>query len=553
MAAIVPLANAPAASNPQILATHPFTCNTCQVAFRSSEQQRHHMHSDWHRYNLKRKIAQLPPISSETFAEKVLHAQAQTRLETQRANFEKKCHACDKTYYSENAFANHVGSLKHRQNLASIEKALEKTAQLKKAHDKDETESVISSTFSMGEPIGATTTLEEAEKKIAVGVVDKDITAEELSAKVSTLNLGAAKEAKKEELNAVKEDEEDDEEEDIKEPWPVTTCLFCHYESPTLQLNVSHMGKAHGLFIPEQQYLVDLEGLIRYLSYKIGVGHQCIYCNKPKGGLEGVRVHMKDKQHCRIPFETEDDQVELGDFYDFRPSYEDYVSGEETEDEEDYEPRKKGLKPNFSIPKEQNEGEDEGWETDSSASSLDSEDLCAVPIDHDHTGHGTHLDKPRHHKEDGYHVHAHAYPIYHDEYELHLPSGRSVGRRQLARYYRQHTRPQTQEVTTTRNTRGRRRSSERRHSSDDEMPDAPNTILSRRERRAEEMGVRSGQLVRRKGDAMGLTGVSKEGRREITRAEKRGREVEERGRRRFDWGVEKRGNMQKHFRDPLLQ
>jgi len=85
------------------------------------------------------------------------------------------------------------------------------------------------------------------------------------------------------------------------------------------------------------------------------------------------------------------------------------------------------------------------------------------------------------------------------------------------------------------------------------MPDAPNTILSRRERRAEEMGVRSGQLVRRKGDAMGLTGVSKEGRREITRAEKRGREVEERGRRRFDWGVEKRGNMQKHFRDPLLQ
>jgi pre-60S factor REI1 len=27
--------------------THPFTCNTCQVAFKSSDLQRSHMQSDW--------------------------------------------------------------------------------------------------------------------------------------------------------------------------------------------------------------------------------------------------------------------------------------------------------------------------------------------------------------------------------------------------------------------------------------------------------------------------------------------------------------------------
>lgn len=27
--------------------THPYTCNTCQVAFRNSELQRGHMRSDW--------------------------------------------------------------------------------------------------------------------------------------------------------------------------------------------------------------------------------------------------------------------------------------------------------------------------------------------------------------------------------------------------------------------------------------------------------------------------------------------------------------------------
>lgn len=27
--------------------SHPFTCNTCQVAFRASELQRAHMQTDW--------------------------------------------------------------------------------------------------------------------------------------------------------------------------------------------------------------------------------------------------------------------------------------------------------------------------------------------------------------------------------------------------------------------------------------------------------------------------------------------------------------------------
>lgn len=28
-------------------ASHPYTCNTCQVAFRNSDLQRGHMRSDW--------------------------------------------------------------------------------------------------------------------------------------------------------------------------------------------------------------------------------------------------------------------------------------------------------------------------------------------------------------------------------------------------------------------------------------------------------------------------------------------------------------------------
>lgn len=49
-----------------------YTCNTCVQQFPNSETQREHMKTDWHRYNLKRKVAGLLPIAANVFASKVL-------------------------------------------------------------------------------------------------------------------------------------------------------------------------------------------------------------------------------------------------------------------------------------------------------------------------------------------------------------------------------------------------------------------------------------------------------------------------------------------------
>jgi len=48
-----------------------YTCLTCKVAFRTSDIQREHYRQDWHRYNLKRKVAGLQPISHDLFKEKI--------------------------------------------------------------------------------------------------------------------------------------------------------------------------------------------------------------------------------------------------------------------------------------------------------------------------------------------------------------------------------------------------------------------------------------------------------------------------------------------------
>ena len=52
-----------------------FTCITCRVVFVDGDTQREHYKTDWHRYNLKRKIAQLAPVTADNFKLRVQNAQ----------------------------------------------------------------------------------------------------------------------------------------------------------------------------------------------------------------------------------------------------------------------------------------------------------------------------------------------------------------------------------------------------------------------------------------------------------------------------------------------
>ena len=62
---------------PENLSGPLFTCLSCQVAFRNPTDQRTHMKGDLHRYNLKRKVAGLGPVTAQVFAEKLKVAQGQ--------------------------------------------------------------------------------------------------------------------------------------------------------------------------------------------------------------------------------------------------------------------------------------------------------------------------------------------------------------------------------------------------------------------------------------------------------------------------------------------
>jgi pre-60S factor REI1 len=301
---------------------------------------------------MKRRIASLPPVTLETFNEKVLAAKATSNEAAAKASYENTCHTCNKAFYSENSYRNHINSSKHKQRAASLRK------------DGDAA-SVQSSAFSLGEPVTKS---------------DNDVSKVTEGLKTATID----------------EEEDEDMESDIKkDEFLPSRCLFCKIDSTDIHTNVDHMRIDHGMFIPEQKYLADLDGLVNYLYRKITENFECLYCHAIKNDAQAIQTHMRDKSHCMIAFESEEEQVEIGQYYDFRSTYSD--------DEDESTAESGGVKVN-------GDGDDQGWETESSASSIDEDDL------------------------DSYRNAAGAYEA---DYELHLPSGKSVGHRSLAKYYRQ--------------------------------------------------------------------------------------------------------------------
>ena len=321
----------------QSAADDVFTCITCSVAFLSAPEQRKHFQSDFHRYNMKRRVANLAPVNAQTFNDKIRERRAALES-SEKASKEDhgRCDVCSKTFSSLNAYRDHMQSRKHR------EKALKYQPRSK-----------------------------------------------------------APLEHVREMKQALPEDDEnvDDEERAIRQKLskarridPANECMFCSAAQSSLEASMEHMRASHGFFVPERKYLVDLAGLLRYLADKVSVGNVCLWCNGRGRGfhdLGAVQKHMVDKSHCKVAYDTQEDQLELSDFYDFRSSYANAPTA--TDEWEDVEEE------------EQDDGDGEAvWEDD---------DDETIPDNGIRYGDS--------------------------EYELVLPSGARLGHRSMQRYYRQ--------------------------------------------------------------------------------------------------------------------
>lgn len=217
--------------------TSPFTCITCRVAFRDLEVQRQHYKSDWHRYNLKRKVAELPPVTVEEFQKRVIAQR--NKDDKERKEDLMNCKVCRKTFNTKNQYENHLLSKKHK----------EKCAKQNSMEDADDISSSSSSTV----------------------MIDTQ--------KEGTRRSGKRPAEEMEIDSDIESVDSDEWIEDTENPIKNNDCLFCDHHSRSLVKNLKHMTVAHSFFIPDTEYCTDIKGLLTYLGEKIYAGYMCIWCN----------------------------------------------------------------------------------------------------------------------------------------------------------------------------------------------------------------------------------------------------------------------------------
>lgn len=382
-----------------------FTCVTCRVLYEDGDAQRLHYKSDWHRYNLKRKVASLPPVAEAVFSEKSSKLATSKITSAENHSTILRCALCNKNFATQNSLQSHLSSKKHKEALAAS--AMRKSV----------------STVSKANSVGAEEDDEE-EEDVIVKIVRTKPSAEDKDKKSRNAKESRDKRARLMALRANKtmndeddgEDEDDDdwesdddgddyddegensedggvmedEEDELAfgdgEAIPNVACLFCSSSASAVEENLKHMSSNHSFFVPDLEYLVDVEGLLTYLGEKVGCGFLCLWCNE-KGKafqtVEAAQTHMRDKGHTKMLHEG-DAILEYADFYDYRPSYPDYDPDKEAETDMEVE-----------------------------CGSQSSQDTEAVEVQ----------------EVDG------------DGYTLVLPSGATVGHRSLLRYYKQSLNP----------------------------------------------------------------------------------------------------------------
>lgn len=277
-------------------ATAGFTCNSCCVRFVSADLQRQHMKTEWHRYNLKRRVSGLPLISSDVFAEKVLATQS-------------SAHSSDEEEDEYGFYINHRRRAGKGQRQIT-KKELRQMARVERGREPNISEVEVLRGVSPAASLASTFSLGESDHFLSEGDFD---TGSELNySETDSYYTGGVSDTDELYMSG-----SDSEIEEPLEVLPNHYCFYCDKNNHLIEANVRHMLNTHGLYIPERTYLKDLDGLLTFLNEVISIDHECLTCGFEGKSLESIRQHMISKGHCRMPYESKEEKEIFEEFYDF--------------------------------------------------------------------------------------------------------------------------------------------------------------------------------------------------------------------------------------------
>ena len=95
----------------------------------------------------------------------------------------------------------------------------------------------------------------------------------------------------------------------------VCICLFCNFQSATVEINIVHMIEEHKFDVPLIFCVKNIKGMLRLMAKKIVTYGACLECDAQNfKNYKGLQNHMVDKQHTRV--NQEDLEEFLYKFYD---------------------------------------------------------------------------------------------------------------------------------------------------------------------------------------------------------------------------------------------
>jgi len=347
--------------------------------FASRQELAEHYKSDWHKYNCKRRQAGLPVLAETEFQARWQAAQEARQGEQRKTK--KKDHLKHKNKKTLNS-----GGVTVKDPTAAY------NAMQQEQQQQQQSESIESQ--------------------------PEDTPKNELpSSDLPTMTSSPM------DTNDTVDDQDIDEEDEMMmiEIDPLQS-LFDDHVSTSIRENVQRMHQKYGFFIPDQEHLSDMEGLVGYCHEKIHIGKLCLYCQRYFHNGKSCIQHMIDTGHCKLAYERNVDLEDLSVFYDFEAVNAEFLGRKPSNDDNEQE-QKEDEKEEMEVDTEENgeDGQNDGdWEdvSDEDMDENDEEDLYVG------------------YEEQILNMGFDVTPLG----ELIFPDGRIVGHRSLRRYYKQRAR-----------------------------------------------------------------------------------------------------------------
>ncbi|CAB62875.1 hypothetical protein PFUGPA_00483 [Plasmodium falciparum Palo Alto/Uganda] len=259
-----------------------YTCHTCNIQIYNYSFFRYHFKSEWHKYNLKRKLLNLHSVNEYVFNEKLKNLKKNEDQENQKKDKRE----------------NQGSHLSHKKRNESNKKKKEKNITNFNNINNDHNAINQNNYNNNNHVTKSNNHTNEHNNHSNVS---------------STSNNNNIKYATKENVLLTKNAKYDNP----------AVCFFDNRIFNSIEENIKHMNDTYTFYIPDLKYVTNVKKILLTIGKKIYEENICIYCFKYAKCVKSLQAHMICKSHTKLHTNF---MVYIQKYYDFSKTYVDLLN-----------------------------------------------------------------------------------------------------------------------------------------------------------------------------------------------------------------------------------